>query len=77
MVSGWVVSQTGKACQWSLSMGEMNEVKPPSRTKGKCGVQAAVCMYERLGYLRAPELDFVPVKGVLIKGYRLDLQRRQ
>jgi len=55
----------------------MNEVKPPSRTKGKCGVRAAVCMYERLGYLRAPELDFVPVKGVLIKGYRLDLRRRQ
>ncbi len=36
-------------------------------------MQAAVRMYERMGYVRAPELDFVPAKGLLVKGYRLDL----
>jgi GNAT superfamily N-acetyltransferase len=36
-------------------------------------MRAAVRMYERMGYVRAPELDFVPAPGVLVKGYRLDL----
>jgi len=39
-------------------------------------MRAAVRMYERLGYVRTPELDFVPAPGVLVKGYRLDLRRR-
>jgi GNAT superfamily N-acetyltransferase len=37
-------------------------------------MEAAVRMYERLGYVRRPELDFAPARGVLIKGYRLDLE---
>src|SRR2546429_8046958 len=36
-------------------------------------MRAAVRMYERMGYVRAPDLDFAPAKGVLVKGYRLDL----
>jgi GNAT superfamily N-acetyltransferase len=36
-------------------------------------MRAAVRMYERLGYVRTPEHDFVPAQGILIKGYRLDL----
>ena len=36
-------------------------------------MRAAVRMYERLGYVRTPEHDFVPAPGILIKGYRLDL----
>ena len=38
-------------------------------------MRAAVRLYERMGYIRAPELDFAPAKGVLVKGYRLDLRR--
>jgi len=38
-------------------------------------MRAAVRMYERLGYVRAPESDFLPAKGLLVKGYRLALQR--
>ena len=33
----------------------------------------AMRMYERMGFVRAPELDFHPAKDVTIKGYRLDL----
>jgi GNAT superfamily N-acetyltransferase len=36
-------------------------------------MRAAVRMYERLGYVRAPDLDFAPARGLLVKGYRLDL----
>lgn len=35
-------------------------------------MQAAVRMYARMGFVRAPERD-VDVQGVLVKGYRLDL----
>jgi len=38
-------------------------------------MRAAIRMYEHLGYVRAPELDFAPAPGVLIKGFRLDLAR--
>jgi len=38
-------------------------------------MRTAVRMYERMGYVRTPELDFAPASGVLVKGYRLDLQR--
>jgi GNAT superfamily N-acetyltransferase len=37
-------------------------------------MQAAMRLYERLGFRRAPELDIQPAPGVTIKGYRLDLQ---
>lgn len=37
-------------------------------------MQAAVRIYERLGYVRTPARDFSPAAGVLIKGYRLDLR---
>jgi hypothetical protein len=30
-------------------------------------------LYERMGFVRAPELDFHPAKDVTIKGYRFSL----
>ena len=36
-------------------------------------MQAAMRLYERLGFLRAPELDIQPAPDVTIKGYRLSL----
>jgi GNAT superfamily N-acetyltransferase len=36
-------------------------------------MQAAVRMYERLGYVRTPEKDFAVGKGFLVKAYRLAL----
>src|SRR5512136_614828 len=36
-------------------------------------MQVAMRMYERMGFARAPELDFRPGPGITIKGYRLDL----
>lgn len=36
-------------------------------------MQAAMRMYERMGFVRAPDLDFSPAEGVLVKAYRLDL----
>ncbi len=36
-------------------------------------MQAAVRLYERLGFARARELDFDPAPGITAKGYRLDL----
>jgi GNAT superfamily N-acetyltransferase len=40
-------------------------------------MQVAMRMYERMGFVRAPELDFRPVEDedvdVVIKGYRFDL----
>ena len=30
----------------------------------------AMSMYERIGFVRAPELDFEPAPGFTIKGYR-------
>jgi len=37
-------------------------------------MQAAVRLYGRMGFVRAPELDFQPAPGVVVKGYRLDLR---
>ena len=37
-------------------------------------MEAAMRLYERLGFVRAPELDFQPAPGVIIKGYRLGLE---
>ena len=36
-------------------------------------MQTAMRMYARMGFVRAPELDFHPMPGVTIKGYRLGL----
>jgi len=32
-------------------------------------------LYERMGFVRAPDLDFHPAPGLTIRGYRLDLER--
>jgi len=32
-------------------------------------MQAAIRMYERMGFVHTPERDFSPVEGVLVKGY--------
>jgi hypothetical protein len=37
-------------------------------------MQSAMRLYERLGFRRAPGLDIQPAPGVIIKGYRLDLE---
>ena len=36
-------------------------------------MQAAIRLYERMGFVRTPDLDFSPAQGILVKGYRLDL----
>jgi GNAT superfamily N-acetyltransferase len=36
-------------------------------------MQTAMQMYERMGFVRAPEFDFHPSENTVIKGYRLDL----
>lgn len=38
-------------------------------------MQTAMRMYERMGFIRAPEHDFRPAPSVLIKGYRLNLEK--
>ncbi len=38
-------------------------------------MEVAMGMYERLGFVRAPELDFHPAENVVVKGYRFDLGR--
>ena len=37
-------------------------------------MQTALRLYTRMGFLRAPGLDFHPAPGLTIKGYRLDLE---
>jgi GNAT superfamily N-acetyltransferase len=39
-------------------------------------MRTAVRLYERMGFVRAPDLDFTPAEGWLVKGYRLDLLPR-
>ncbi len=34
-------------------------------------MQVAMALYARMGFRRAPEIDFQPAPGVLVKGYRL------
>jgi ribosomal protein S18 acetylase RimI-like enzyme len=36
-------------------------------------MQVAMRMYERMGFVRAPDLDFHPEPGITVKAYRLDL----
>jgi len=38
-------------------------------------MQTAKQMYERMGFVRAPELDFHPTENTVIKGYRLSLRQ--
>jgi GNAT superfamily N-acetyltransferase len=38
-------------------------------------MQVAMRMYERMGFVRAPDLDFQPGPGMIVKAYRLDLDR--
>jgi GNAT superfamily N-acetyltransferase len=37
-------------------------------------MRAAIRLYERMGFQRSPDLDFEPAPGLVITGYRLDLQ---
>lgn len=36
-------------------------------------MRVAMAMYERMGFIRAPELDFHPAPNVTVKGYRFNL----
>jgi GNAT superfamily N-acetyltransferase len=36
-------------------------------------MSVAMSLYERMGFARAPELDFSPAPGLTVKGYRLPL----
>jgi ribosomal protein S18 acetylase RimI-like enzyme len=36
-------------------------------------MRVAMGLYERMGFARAPELDFAPAPDVVVKGYRLRL----
>jgi GNAT superfamily N-acetyltransferase len=38
-------------------------------------MQVAMRMYERMGFVRAPALDFHPDPSITVKAYRLDLDR--
>ncbi len=38
-------------------------------------MQVAMRMYERMGFVRAPELDFHPDPSITVKAYRLELAR--
>ena len=59
----------------------MHECVARSRASGAASLtlhttdmmQAAVRLYERMGFVRAPEIDFQPAPGIVVKGFRLDL----
>jgi len=38
-------------------------------------MRVAMRMYERMGFVRAPDLDFHPDPSVAVKAYRLELNR--
>jgi GNAT superfamily N-acetyltransferase len=40
-------------------------------------MEVGMRMYERLGFVRAPELDFYPAENMVIRGYRFDLAREE
>jgi len=60
----------------------MEECLRRARAAGACAIglhtvdvmEVAVRMYERMGFVPAPETDFSPVPGFIVKGYRRDLQ---
>jgi hypothetical protein len=37
-------------------------------------MQVAMRMYERMGFVRPPDLDFHPDPSITVKAYRLDLE---
>jgi hypothetical protein len=39
-------------------------------------MRAAIRLYQRLGFVRAPELDEEPLPGLASLGFRFDLGRR-
>ena len=40
-------------------------------------MKVAMRMYERMGFVRAPELDFHPAPSITVKAYRLELSPRR
>jgi predicted N-acetyltransferase YhbS len=38
-------------------------------------MQTAIQMYERMGFVHVPEIDFHPTENTVIKGYRLSLRQ--
>lgn len=38
-------------------------------------MRGAMRLYERMGFVRAPEIDFHPAPGLTIKGYRFTLEK--
>ncbi len=40
-------------------------------------MQAAMQLYERMGFVRAPDLDFHPIPEMTIKGYRFNLEAEE
>ena len=38
-------------------------------------MNVAMRMYEAMGFVRVPALDFHPAEGIVVKGYRIDLNR--
>lgn len=60
----------------------MTECVGRARASGATGLilhttdlmQTAMRLYERMGFVRFPELDFHPAPGLMIKGYRLLLR---
>jgi ribosomal protein S18 acetylase RimI-like enzyme len=38
-------------------------------------MQAAIQIYERMGFVHVPELDWHPTDSTVIKGYRLSLRQ--
>ena len=59
----------------------MDECLRRARTAGAIAVglhtmpvmEAAVRMYERMGFIPVPETDFRPMPGIVVQGYRRDL----
>jgi ribosomal protein S18 acetylase RimI-like enzyme len=66
-----------KARQQGVGSALMDECERRARCAGATVLglhttdmmQAAVHLYERRGFIRAPELDFYPAEGMLVKGY--------
>lgn len=59
----------------------MEECKRRARNMGATALglhsmesmKAAIHMYQGMGFVHVPELDFHPASGIVVKGYRLDL----
>jgi GNAT superfamily N-acetyltransferase len=53
-----------------------DEGAPAIALHTSASMRAAVRLYERLGFVRAPELDFQPAGAERVEGYRLAIGRR-